>query len=279
MEEFKLPQINNEFKPTQEEWDEFIKFQRIAKFQMQSINDTLLGGLTSRNLSSFRNTYVINAQDSLDATYPMYVHFNIINEMIKIVSVKVSFWILNYRAYDTAAKSGGGATSGATGTASGGGSTSGAGGGQTSSGLGALVAESVGIDGGGFINAGLVGYALFNSTSYSILYNHAHIVYDHYHATPNHTHPEHTHTTPAHTHDIAYGIYEETNSPIIKFYISENEGISYNDVFFGEYDTSKADIEITSLLAGAGSKLIKFTSTTRARLNIQIEIKLDLRAR
>ena len=50
MQEFKLPKINNEFKPTQEEWDEFIKFQRIAKFQMQSINDTLLGGLTSRNL-------------------------------------------------------------------------------------------------------------------------------------------------------------------------------------------------------------------------------------
>ena len=106
MEEFKLPQTN-EVKITQEEFQEFkeeyLKNQRIAMFKMQEINDNLEGGLTSRNLASFRNTYVINAQDSLDASYPMYVHFNILNEMIKIVSVKVSFWILNYRAYSTAA--------------------------------------------------------------------------------------------------------------------------------------------------------------------------------
>ena len=287
MQEFKLPKINNEFKPTQEEWDEFIKFQRIAKFQMQSINDTLRGGLTSRNLKSFRNTYVINSQDSLDNSYPLYVHFNIINEMIKIVSVKLSFWILNYRAYDTAAKSGGGATSGATGTASGGGATSGSGGGQTSQ----TESATKYVVGAQYISAFAIVTNVGDEKKTGKLIqgepaaelaasnNHTHTVANHTHTTPNHTHPEHTHTTPAHTHEITYGIHEETNSPVIKFYISENEGVSYNDVFFGGYDTDKRDLEITSLLTGSGSKLIKFTSTTRARLSIQIEIKLDIRAR
>ena len=277
MQEFKLPKINNEFKPTQEEWDEFIKFQRIAKFQMQSINDTLLGGLTSRNLKSFRNTYVINSQDSLDNSYPLYVHFNIINEMIKIVSVKVSFWILNYRAYSKAGV--------ATGTPSGGGSTSGDGGGQTSASENRdhnhplLLANNA--------DTTYPVYATIISNVWNLISNtgatrwlgtaapsqtHTHTVANHTHTTPAHTHPDHTHTA-------TYGIFEEETSPTIKFYVSENESVSYNDVFFGGYDTDKRDLEITSLLTGSGSKLIKFESTTRARLSIQIEIKLDIHAR
>jgi len=263
---------------TQEEVDQIKNDLRIAKFQLQAINDNLSSGLTSRNLASFRNTYVINAQDSLDASYPMYVHFNIINEMIKIVSVKVSFWILNYRAYSKAGvaagtPSGGGATSGATGSASGGGSSS-----SSSDILDAMFFQIALVDHEGITNicrAAAGPYAGIGNSD---------AIKAHTHDCPNHTHPNHTHSTPAHTHPnhthtAVYGIFEEETSPKIKFYVSENEGISYNDVFFGNYNTNKKDLEITSLLTGAGSKLIKFESDLRARLSVQIEIKIDIKAR
>jgi len=319
------------------------------KLQLQQLNDTIRGGLRSANLAEYRNTYVINAQDSLDATYPMYVHFNIISEMTKIVSIKLSFWFLNFRAYSTAAKSGGGSTSGSGGgqtsssvttpsgggatsgamgsasgggsttpsgggstTPSGGGSTSGSGGQQTSSGLGALAAESVGIEGGtGYINAGLTGYALFDTASYNILYNHTHTVANHthstpahihttpnhIHSTPDHTHPNHTHSTPDHTHpahdhtvanhthstpdhthDIAYGIHEEENSPTVMVYISRDNGLTYS-LPIGSYTKDQETLDITRFIDKAGSKMIKFESNARARLSVQIEIKLDIKAR
>ena len=262
-----------------ENFDE--KEKQIANFILQVIKDDLEGGLTSRNLASFRNTYVINAQDSLDADYPMYVHFNIINEMIKIVSVKVSFWILNYRAYSKAGAaagtpSGGGATSGATGSASGGGATSGGTGLQDAH---FFQIASVDFDGQTNILRSASGPYRGIADADAVI-----AIKSHTHSTPNHTHPNHTHSTPAHTHpdhthDAVYGIFEEDTSPKIKFYVSENEGVSYNDVFFGNYNTNKKDLEITSLLTGAGSKLIKFESDLRARLSVQIEIKLDIKAR
>jgi len=153
------------------------KDEQTSNTILQGIKDTLEGGIRSTNLKEFRNTYVIYEQDSLDATYPLYVHFNITSEMVKIISVKVSFWIRPYRGYPAA------------------------------------------------------------------------------------------------------GIYEEDNSPTIKFYVSENEGLSYNAVFFGGYTTKQSDVDITSLLAGSGSKLLKFESTARARLSVQITAKLDISAR
>ena len=153
------------------------KDEQTSNAILQEIKDTLEGGIRSANTSEFRNVSTIYCQDSLDDSYPLYVHFNITSEMVKIVSVKVSFWILPYRGYP------------------------------------------------------------------------------------------------------ATGIYEEDNSPTIKFYISENEGISYNAIFFGGYTTKQSNIEITSLLAGSGSKLLKFESTAKARVSIQIEVKLDIKAR
>lgn len=289
MKEYKLPKINNEVKITQEQYDELMKKLRTLSLQAQEYQDTLESGITSRNLSSFRNTYVINAQDSLDSTYPMYVHFNIISEMIKIVSVKVSFWILNYRAYSTAAASGGGHTTPSGGghtTASGGGHTTPSGGGETS---GNDRESSEGVIAGALSDLlHNVGDENANGKIFSTGSGVSCATSPHTHNCPNHTHTvsnhqhtvsDHTHTVSDHVHDITYGIYEEETSPTIKFYISENNGISYNDKFFGGYTTNKADIEITSLLTSAGSKLIKFTSDVRARLSIQIEIKLDIRAR
>jgi len=153
------------------------KDEQTSNAILQEIKGTLEGGIRSANTSEFRNVSTIYCQDSLDDSYPLYVHFNITSEMTKIVSVKVSFWILPYRGYP------------------------------------------------------------------------------------------------------ATGIYEEDNSPTIKFYVSENEGISYNAIFFGGYTTKQTNIDITSLLSGSGNKLLRFTSNVRARLSAQITIKLDLRAR
>ena len=159
------------------------KDEQTSNTTLEEIKGTLEGGIRSVNTSEFRNVSVIYCQDSLDDSYPLYVHFNITSEMVKIVSVKVSFWIRPYRGYSD--------------------------------------------------NSG----------------------------------------------DESFGIYEEDNSPTIKFYVSENEGISYNAIFFGGYTTNQTDVDITSLLAGSGNKLLKFTSSARGRLSVQVEIKLDIKAR
>ena len=371
---------------------ENIKPEDIAKMklQLQEINDSIRGGLRSANLKEYRNTYVINAQDSLDASFPMYVHFNIIPEMVKIVSINVAFWFQNFRAYATAASSGGavssasgggatptsssgggqtsssvstpsggGATSGSTGSASGGGSTSGSGGGQTSSSGGAQTPTSSSGGGqtssttGGSILTGVNGtpsvsgivaedvtcYGIFiqsdgllltDKTSLGLkdvypvyhkhymgnhthtvaththtvaVADHTHTVADHTHTTPNHTHPTHTHTTPdhthpahthtvadhthtvtitahthtggAHTHDLTFGIFEDSTSPTVMFYVSKDNGLSYS-LPVGSYSANQENLDITSMINTAGSKLIKFTSNARTRLSVQITIKLDI---
>lgn len=274
------------------ELEQLRKDLNILKFQMQETNDTLYTGIRSSNIKEFRNTYVINAHDSLDATYPMYVNFNIISEMVKIVSVKVDFWILPFRAYSTAnanntqqtsstqaeatSSTEAEATSSSVGTPSGGGTTASSASGDY---------EAAPTPAGFTAHDG--GYLLNDNSTTNFTYP------SHTHTTPAHTHPAHTHTVAAHshtvaahshtvaahTHGITYGIYEEVTSPTIKFYISENAGVSYNDTFFGGYTTDKSALDITSLITTAGSKLIKFTSDLRARLSIQIEIKLDISAR
>lgn len=327
------------------------------KLQLQQINDTIQGGLRSANLAEYRNTYVINAQDSLDATYPMYVHFNIISEMVKIVSIKLSFWLLPFRSYSKAGAaqctpsgggdtsgdgggqtsssvstpSGGGSTSGASGSASGGGATSGSkttpsGGGATSGSGGGQTSSTD--SGGGWLvwtpgslqsvtNVGdenRSGYlAAEDEGDLVSAYGHTHTVANHQHTTPDHTHPSHTHTTPNHTHpnhthstpdhthpehshtvsnhthstpdhthpnhthSAVYGIFEEETSPTIQVFISRDNGLTYS-LPLGSF-TKDQQLDITRFIDTAGSKIIKFTSDVRARLSVQIEIKLDIKAR
>jgi len=72
-----------------------------------------------------RNTYIYNAIDSLDDSYSLEVPFKIVSELLTVQSVKLSFKILEFRAYAKTVASGGGDTSGAEGSASGGADTSG----------------------------------------------------------------------------------------------------------------------------------------------------------
>ena len=289
-------------------------------YLLQKNNDLLLGGLRSCSVKTFRNTYVINAQDSLDATYPMYVNFNIIDEMVKIVSIKLSFWLLPFRAYSQGAASGGGSTSGATGIASGGGSTSGTtstpsgggsttpsgggsttpsgGGGTTPSGGGSTSGSSQVNHRHGLIEPAPGAWTFYQTSEHThstpahthSTPSHIHSTPNHTHATPDHTHPEHTHTTPdhthaehthttpAHAHAITFGIHEESNSPTIGFQISRDNGKTYGAVL-GQYTADVINLEIKDYIEKAGSYIIKFISTTRARISAQITCKLDISAR
>ena len=97
---------------------------------IQSIKDLLYGGLTQRNMKSIRTYFAVNAMDSLDSDYPMYIPFNIPADTVKVVSVYVNFTLLPFRAYSKSAASAQQMT-----TSAGGGTTvtSSAGGGQTTS--------------------------------------------------------------------------------------------------------------------------------------------------
>ena len=199
------------------ELEQLKKDLRVIKYKLQEINDTLEGGLRSFNLKEYRNTYVINAQDSLDSNYPMYIHFNIIDETVRIVSIKLSFWILNYRAYSKA-----GTASNETVTV-------------------ASAIDAIAHDGG---------YLFIQEAVPSSKY---------------------------HTHTPQYGIYEESNSPTIEFAISQDGGVGYSSTYKG-FITDQS-LDITDKITSIGSKIIKFTSNTRARLSVQINVKLDIKAR
>ena len=242
-----------------------IKDIRNLKLLLQQNNDLLEGGLRSNNVMGFRNTYIINSSDSLDATYPLDVHFNIENEMTKIVSIKLSFWIMPFRAYETAAASGGGQTSSSVSTPSGGGDTSGAG--------TTLHGYSVIRDADDFIKytAGAGTHAILEVASFSGLSNHTH-------TTPNHTHPAHTHTVADHAHAITFGIYEEDNSPTIGFQISRDNGATFGSVL-GTYTNNVTSLELKDYITSSGGYIIRFTSTARARLSVQLTCKLDITAR
>ncbi|TET08520.1 MAG: hypothetical protein E3J83_03520 [Candidatus Atribacteria bacterium] len=296
----------------QEEIDQLKEDLEIANLQLQAANDTLDGNITSKNMASFRNTYVINAQDSLDTTYPMYVYFNVLDETIKIVSVKVSYWIHKYRAYSKAGASGGGQTSSSGGsstptTSSGGGQTTSSGGGQTTSSGGAITpttsvsggtiypvlstsvwqqADNVGDQNRQGLIAGISGNVInLPGTSHThtvSIGNHTHTVSNHTHTVANHTHTvtiaNHTHTVSNHTHTAVYGIFEEDTTPIITFSVSQDGGVGYGEEY-GKVAIDRLLIDITESITTKGSKIIKFESTTRTRLTVQVEIKLDIKVR
>jgi len=301
--------IGDKVELTREDFDKLNENLEIAQLQLQEANDTLNGGITARNMASFRNTYVINASDSLDDSYPMYVYFRILDETVKIVSVKVSYWIHKYRAYSKAATEKEAVTSGASSavsSASGGVVTSAAGGVVSSASGGGETPTSsspnvdhrhdvpVFSDAGGvavsYLNnqfvkstAGTVNVPTsINSATHThtvTIAAHTHTGGSHTHTGGTHTHDiPHTHTVPAHSHGITYGIYEENNTPIVKFSVSQDGGVAYGKEY-GNTIINQELLDITSNITKTGSKVLKFESTTRTRLTVQIEVKVDISVR
>lgn len=87
----------------------------------------------------------------------------------------------------------------------------------------------------------------------------------------NHTH---TVTIPNHTHGIAFGIFEESNSPSVTVNIDNGSGYGTPLGFAGD----QLNLDLTSRLSGAGWKTLKFTSSARCRIAFVLECKLDISA-
>ncbi len=81
-------------------------------FQIIHAGLLLAGTIRAETYLELRNTYVYNGDDSLDIAHPFEIPFKIVSEMIDINSAKLSFRIMPYRAYSTAASAGGAQTSG-----------------------------------------------------------------------------------------------------------------------------------------------------------------------
>jgi len=58
--------------------------------ELQAIKD-MLANLRSTNIVEYRNTYITNDWGNCDSTYPFIMDFEIVDEMTKIVEVKVTF--------------------------------------------------------------------------------------------------------------------------------------------------------------------------------------------
>lgn len=191
--------------------------------------------ITAAMYHELRQSYCFTWDDSLDASYPLIVPFRIVSEMTAIVSVKVSFRIMPFRAYSTGMAAGGGTTI-----------TSASGGGASGGGGGAAIHVS-------------------STTHIGIL--------------PDHTHPiayhDHSVSVSDHSHTLAFGLYEEANSPTIHFHVDNGSGYGGAS---SNYTSDQADLAITSSISGAGWKNIKFESTLRCRLSIIIECKVDITA-
>ncbi|MBA7668438.1 hypothetical protein ES703_76548 [subsurface metagenome] len=80
-------------------------------FQLIHAAVLLAGTIRAQHYLELRNNYVFNGGDSLDSAKPFEMPFEIVSELNAIISVKLSFRIMPYRAYSTGATAGGGQTS------------------------------------------------------------------------------------------------------------------------------------------------------------------------
>lgn len=261
--------------------------ENILANTIQSIKDLIYGGLTQRNMKSIRTCFAVNAMDSLDSDYPMYVPFNIPANTVKVVTVYVSFTILPFRAYSKSAASSEQIT-----TSSGGGSTTSSGGGATTSSGGSSfpvssvpreqASEVTLIEGytkhsSGWLIADKDGHPDVFVKLVSGNHTHTVAIPSHYHYVYAHTHYvyPHTHAIPPHAHEINFGIYEVDKHPSITLYVSRDGGGTY-PYRIGTYSSSQDLIEITQYVDTPGNKMLKFEATDLGRVSTQIEIKVDI---
>ena len=227
-----------------------------------TVDKIAANSITANKYNELRNTYVFNGDDSLDASFPFELDFEIVSEMTAINSVKLSFRISQFRAYATAASSGGAVSS-----ASGGGATPTSGVNSrghshivptTNAATGTAVTYSAGVF---YCNIG--GAGSVNTTADSV--DHTHTV----------TIAAHTHTGGAHTHGITYGIFEDSQTPTIHYHIDNGAGFGAAS---GNFTTDQLDIAITGSISGTGFKRIKFDSDVRCRIRAWVLCKIDLSA-
>jgi len=155
----------------------------------------LAGTIRAESYMELRQTYVYNGDDSLDASYPFEIPFEIVSEMTSLISVKLSFRIMNYRAYST-------------------GATAAAGGGQTSDGGSSWPWGKTGVRNPGDTSSEDPGDTSSEDpgdTNYRDLGSH-------YHSMPNHDHDvsgrtENADGTGSHSHNTSYNVNISSENP------------------------------------------------------------------
>lgn len=256
--------------------------------QLQHAGVLLAGTIRAQHYLELRNTYVYNAEDSLDNNKPFEVRFKIVSEMIAVVSVKLSFSLMPYRAYSTATASDGAKTSsggstwpwGRTGAEDPGDTNSG---GAVNTSLvdpGDTYAEDGANNYTEYAGNGGHQHALYGTSHQHTMGTHRHVGGSHSHTMPTHDHlinaPDHTHDITAHTHGITYGLHEEDNAPVT-FHYHVHNGVTWSDPS-GNYSADATDIDITASITGTGWKAVRFDTDKRCRIAAIIECKLDINA-
>ena len=205
-------------------------------------NEIATNTITANKYNELRNTYVFNGDDSLDASFPFELDFEIVSEMTAINSVKLSFRISQFRAYSKTA-------------AAGGGQTTSSGGGQTTTPSSTYVnCFTVGSGSWSVTNVGDE-----NKSGYLRIANTAANVAQHGHV---HEVSNHTHTVSNHTHTMVYGIYEDSQSPAINVFIDNGAG-------YGNNILTNTTIDADST---AGQKVLNVASTTGYTIGDTIRI-------
>lgn len=254
-------------------------------FQLIHAAVLLAGTIRAEHYLELRNTYVYNGADSLDSAKPFELPFKIVSELNTIVTIKLSFRIMPYRAYSTGAAAGGQATTEN-------------GGGQTSSGAsGWPWVDYTGLEDPGLTDNEALGSHHHSQyyTDYESNGSHRHNLFDtndenlgshrHYHTSTHkhtvniddHTHTvdDHTHNISDHTHDIVYGIHEESNSPTVHYHIDNGAGFGAPS---DGYNSDQIDLNIAGSISGTGWKAIRFDTDLRCRIAAIVECKLDIDA-
>ena len=85
----------------------------------------------------------------------------------------------------------------------------------------------------------------------------------------------HIHTISGHSHNLVFNIFEESNTPTITLYTSNN-GIDFTS--FDSYSTNQLELDLTARFSSTGWKALKFETTARCRIDAILVLKLDIDA-
>jgi hypothetical protein len=168
--------------------------------------------------------------DNVDSSHKLKLKFYIPDGVLKVQKFTLNFSVEAFRAYETGAADGGGATTNTKGTNA-----------MTSSALGTTdefgdpVFSDLETETGGYVQ------------------DHAHL-----------WNWQHSHTVPSHTHDIAYGIYESTTAQGCKVYVDGTLRLSNGGA---GYSTDQSNLDITEWVSTAGWHYIEISSTRLGRIN------------
>lgn len=201
--------------------------------------------------------------DNVDATHKFMLKFYVPDGMLKVQKLLLNFSLEPFRAYETGAASGGGAT-----TSNGGGQTTSSGGGTTTT-SSTWTSRTYNCSNNlpTLKDTGETDGHTHSYTDENVgVHDHEIPSHDHTISIGDHTHTvsDHTHTVGTHTHAITYGIYESTSATGVKVYV---DGTLRLDNGGAGYTTDQANIDLTEWVTTSGWHYIELSSTQLGRIN------------